>query len=68
MNSDIGRHFLLPSRIWTHKKKKLKREQVSIDWAHRVLISSIREQRMLKMMALAGNQQPQFDAVLLGQN
>ena len=48
--------------------EKLKGEQVSIDWAHRVLISSIREQRMLKMMAIAGNQQPQFDAVLLGQN
>jgi hypothetical protein len=33
--------------------EKLKREQVSIDWAHRVLISSIRHQRMLKMMTIA---------------
>src|SRR5215831_837943 len=32
---------------------KLRKEQVSIDWAHRVLINSIREQRMLKMMAIA---------------
>jgi hypothetical protein len=33
--------------------EKLKKEEVSIDWAHRVLISSIRQQRMLKMMAVA---------------
>ena len=33
--------------------EKLKGEQVSIDWAHRVLITSIRQQRMLKMMAIA---------------
>jgi hypothetical protein len=33
--------------------EKLKKEEVSIDWAHRVLINSIREQRMLKMMAIA---------------
>jgi hypothetical protein len=33
--------------------EKLRNEQVSIDWAHRVLISSIRQQRMLKMMAIA---------------
>ena len=33
--------------------EKLRKEQVSIDWAHRVLINSIREQRMLKMMAIA---------------
>jgi hypothetical protein len=32
--------------------EKLKKE-VSIDWAHRVLISNIRQQRMLKMMAIA---------------
>jgi hypothetical protein len=35
--------------------KKLRNEEVSIDWAHRVLINSIRQQRMLKMMTIAGN-------------
>jgi hypothetical protein len=34
---------------------KLRKEEVSIDWAHRVLITSIREQRMLKMMTIADN-------------
>ena len=33
--------------------EKLRKEQVSIDWAHSVLINSIREQRMLKMMTIA---------------
>jgi hypothetical protein len=33
--------------------EKLKKEEVSIDWAHRVLINRIRQQRMLKMMAIA---------------
>jgi hypothetical protein len=33
--------------------EKLRKEEVSIDWAHRVLINSICEQRMLKMMAIA---------------
>ena len=33
--------------------EKLKKEEVSIDWAHRVLITSIRQQRMLKMMTIA---------------
>jgi hypothetical protein len=33
--------------------EKLRNEEVSIDWAHRVLINSIRQQRMLKMMAIA---------------
>src|ERR1700746_2162063 len=33
--------------------EKLRKEEVSIDWAHRVLISSIRQQRMLKMMTIA---------------
>jgi hypothetical protein len=33
--------------------EKLKKEEVSINWAHRVLINSIRQQRMLKMMAIA---------------
>jgi hypothetical protein len=32
---------------------KLKKEEVSIDWAHRVLINNIRQQRMLKMMTIA---------------
>jgi hypothetical protein len=31
--------------------EKLRKEEVSIDWAHRVLITSI--QRMLKMMTIA---------------
>jgi hypothetical protein len=33
--------------------EKLRKEEVSIDWAHRVIINSIRQQRMLKMMAIA---------------
>ena len=32
--------------------EKLRNEEVNIDWAHRVLINSIRQQRMLKMMAI----------------
>src|SRR5215469_9379850 len=32
---------------------KLRNEKVSIGWAHRVLINSIRQQRMLKMMTIA---------------
>jgi hypothetical protein len=32
--------------------EKLRKEEVSIDWTHPVLINSIREQRMLKMMAI----------------
>src|SRR5215469_6263988 len=35
--------------------EKLRKEEVSIDWAHRVLINSIRQQRMLKMMTIADN-------------
>jgi hypothetical protein len=35
--------------------EKLRKEEVSIDWTHRVLINSIRQQRMLKMMAIADN-------------
>jgi hypothetical protein len=35
--------------------EKLRMEEVTIDWAHRVLINSIREQRMLKIMAIADN-------------
>ena len=34
---------------------KLRNEEASIDWAHRVLISSIRQQKILKMMAIADN-------------
>ncbi|MGB8936870.1 MAG: hypothetical protein WCC17_17405 [Candidatus Nitrosopolaris sp.] len=41
--------------------EKLKREQVSIDWAHRVLINSIREQRMLKMMSIADDRHFSYD-------
>jgi hypothetical protein len=33
--------------------EKLRNEEVSIDWANRVLINSIRQQRMLKMMTIA---------------
>jgi hypothetical protein len=35
--------------------EKLRKEEVSIDWAHRVLITSIRQQRSLKMMTIADN-------------
>jgi hypothetical protein len=34
---------------------KLRKEEVSIDWAYRVLITSIRQQRMLKMMTITDN-------------
>jgi hypothetical protein len=33
--------------------QKLRKEEVSIDWAHRVLMNRIRQQRMLKMIAIA---------------
>jgi hypothetical protein len=33
--------------------EKLRNEETSIDWAHRVLINSIRQQRMLKMITIA---------------
>jgi hypothetical protein len=33
--------------------EKLRKEEVSIDWVYRVLINNIRQQRMLKMMAIA---------------
>jgi hypothetical protein len=42
--------------------EKLRKEEVSIDWAHRVLISSIRQQRMLKMMAIADDRQFSYDS------
>src|SRR5215467_10224544 len=41
--------------------EKLKKEEVSIDWAHRVLINSIRQQRMLKMMQIADNSHFSYD-------
>ena len=41
--------------------EKLRKEEVSIDWAHRVLISSIRQQRMLKMMAIADDRHFSYD-------
>jgi hypothetical protein len=41
--------------------EKLRKEEVSIDWAHRVLINSIRQQRMLKMMAIADDKHFRFD-------
>jgi len=40
---------------------KLRKEEVSIDWAHRVLITSIRQQRMLKMMAIADDRHFSYD-------
>jgi hypothetical protein len=41
--------------------EKLRKEEVSIDWTHRVLISSIRQQRMLKMMAIANDRHFTYD-------
>jgi hypothetical protein len=41
--------------------EKLRREEVSIDWAHRVLIDSIRQQRMLKMMGIADDRHFSYD-------
>ena len=41
--------------------EKLRKEVVSIDWAHRVLINSIRQQRMLKMMAIADDRHFSYD-------
>jgi hypothetical protein len=41
--------------------EKLRSEEVSIDWAHRVLINGIRQQRMLKMMAIADNRHFSYD-------
>ena len=41
--------------------EKLRKEEVSIDWAHRVLINSIRQQRMLKMMAIADDRYFSYD-------
>jgi hypothetical protein len=41
--------------------EKLRKEEVTIDWAHRVLINSIRQQRMLKMMTIADNSHFSYD-------
>ena len=41
--------------------EKLRKEEVSIDWAHRVLINNIRQQRMLQMMAIADNRHFSYD-------
>jgi hypothetical protein len=41
--------------------EKLRNEEVSIDWTHRVLISSIHQQRILKMMAIADNRHFSYD-------
>jgi hypothetical protein len=41
--------------------EKLRKEEVSIDWAHRVLISNIHQQRMLKMMAIAEDKHFRYD-------
>jgi hypothetical protein len=41
--------------------EKLRKEEVSIDWAHRVLINSIRQQRMLRMMVIADNRHFSYD-------
>ena len=41
--------------------EKLRKEEVSIDWAHRAIINSIRQQRMLKMMAIADDRQFSYD-------
>jgi hypothetical protein len=41
--------------------EKLKKEEVSIDWAHRVLINSIHQQRILKMMVIADDRRFSYD-------
>jgi hypothetical protein len=41
--------------------EKLRKEEVSIDWVHRILINSVRQQRMLKMMAIADNRHFTYD-------
>jgi hypothetical protein len=41
--------------------EKLRNEEVSIDWAYRVLINNIRQQRMLKMMAIADDRHFRYD-------
>ena len=41
--------------------EKLRKEEVSLDWAHRVLINRIRQQRMLKMLTIADNRHFSYD-------
>jgi len=41
--------------------EKLRKEEVSIDWAHRVLIDSIGQERMLKMMAITDDRHLIYD-------
>jgi hypothetical protein len=41
--------------------EKLKKEEVSIDWTHRVLINNIRQERTLKMMAIADDRHFSYD-------
>jgi hypothetical protein len=41
--------------------EKLRKEEVSIAWAHRVLITRIRQERMLKMMAIADDRHFIYD-------
>ncbi|MGC2683205.1 MAG: hypothetical protein WA323_15185, partial [Candidatus Nitrosopolaris sp.] len=41
--------------------EKLRKEEVSIDWAHRAIINSIRQQRMLKMMAIADDRHFRYE-------
>jgi hypothetical protein len=41
--------------------EKLRKEEVGIDWAYRVLINSIRQQRMLKMIAIADDKHFSYD-------
>jgi hypothetical protein len=41
--------------------EKLRKEEVSIDWTHRVLINSFRQQRMLKMMSIADYRHFSYD-------
>jgi hypothetical protein len=41
--------------------EKLRKEEVTIDWAHRVLINRIRQQRMLKMIAIADDRHFSYD-------
>jgi hypothetical protein len=46
--------------------EKLKQEEVSIDWAHRVLINSIRQQRTLRIMAIADSRHISYQDELVG--
>ena len=46
--------------------EKLRKEEVSIGWAHRVLINSIRQQRMLKMIAITDNRHFNYAQLAVG--